>query len=117
MTSEHCTIPKGIATIKQWNKTKGCGVAIIDGLDCFVNKSALRDLETEPEVGDKIIVYKYHKTMTGGRIDNGELATFVSSYTTTCTQTTENVHYSIGCSAAIVIIAVLAILAAVLIIR
>lgn len=67
------TIPTDIATVSQWDETKGHGVAIIDGLNYFVKQSALRNLYNTPKVGDKIIVYKYHKTKNGGRIVDGKL--------------------------------------------
>lgn len=50
---------------------KGHGVATIDELEFLVSKSALRNYHNTPEVGDKIIVYKYRKTMKGGRIEDG----------------------------------------------
>ena len=120
MDIESESIPKEVATVTQWNKAKGHGVATIDELEFLVSKSALRNYHNTPEVGDKIIVYKYRKTMKGGRIEDGELATFVSSYTTTSVQTTKEVHYSVGCSGcamAIVIASAFAVLGMIFIAR
>ena len=67
------TIPTDIATVSQWDETKGHGIATIDGLNYFVKQSALRNLYNTPKVGDKIIVYKYNKAENSGRIVDGKL--------------------------------------------
>jgi hypothetical protein len=64
-------IPIDIATVTQWNETEGGGIASVNGLDFSVNYSSLRDPYKTPEVGDRIIVYKYSKTEKGGRIVEG----------------------------------------------
>jgi len=54
-------IPTDIAVVTQWNEAKRHGFDSINGLNFFVDDSALREPYKTPKVGDKIIVYKYRK--------------------------------------------------------
>ena len=66
-------IPTDIAIVTPWNEAKRHGIASINGLNFFVDDSALCEPYKTPKVGDKIIVYKYRKTEKGGRIEEGKL--------------------------------------------